>query len=73
VISVFFYLKLKLKFGLPVLADTYKEKIKILSIPGVYSCSFCGYTEELKTQSTYTCPTCKHDEWIKSINSKRIK
>ena len=70
-ISVFFYSDEEVKYGLPILPEKFQLKSKIISEIGNYSCSFCGFTEEKNTEKD-TCKICGKEEWLKSINSKRI-
>jgi uncharacterized membrane protein YcaP (DUF421 family) len=71
-ISIFPFEDSQVKYGLPILPDTYNEALTEIIKTDLYSCSFCGYTEEIKAPSSYTCPTCKRNQWIKSVNSKRV-
>jgi len=70
-ISVYFYEDEKVGYGLPILPSLFYSKSKFIPADGVYSCSFCGHTEEQKT-GTATCKVCKKDEWVEAINTKRI-
>lgn len=72
-ISVFPFEDHKVKYGLTIMPDTYKEANKNISISGFNSCSFCGYSENLQAKTTYTCPNCSRDEWIASVNIRRVK
>lgn len=70
-ISVFFYDDKEVKYGLPILPLLFNAKNKIIPQDGVYSCSFCGNTEEVK-KGTAICKVCQKEEWVQSINTKRI-
>ncbi|MBB4803383.1 uncharacterized membrane protein YcaP (DUF421 family) [Flavobacterium nitrogenifigens] len=70
-ISVFYYEDKDVGYGLPIVPLLFEKKNKIIPEDGVYSCSFCGNTEELK-KGTSTCKDCHKDEWVPSINTKRI-
>jgi len=72
-ISIFPFEDTMVKYGLPILPETYHDAIKFISKTDYYSCSFCGFSKEIKATGAYTCSNCKRDLWIKSINTKRIK
>ncbi len=70
-LSIFFFEDDHIKYGLPILPDEYAEQIQTIKIQGIYSCAYCGNTEELGS-GHYSCKFCKHDKWVKSINNRRI-
>lgn len=70
-ISVFYYDDKDVGYGLPILPSLFYTKNKFIPVDGIYSCSFCGHTQEQKT-GTANCKVCKRDEWVTSINTKRI-
>jgi uncharacterized membrane protein YcaP (DUF421 family) len=70
-ISVFYYEDKEVGYGLPILPSLFYAKSKFIPTDGFYSCSFCGNTEEQKA-GTANCKVCKKDEWVESINTKRI-
>jgi uncharacterized membrane protein YcaP (DUF421 family) len=70
-ISVFYYEDKEVKSGLPILPYLFNKKSKIISTNGVYSCSFCGHTEEQKA-GTAKCKVCHKEEWVEAIRSLRI-
>ena len=72
-ISVFPFEDHKVKYGLTIMPDSYNQARKIINTTGYNSCSFCGYSEKLIAKSTYTCPNCKRDLWIASVNIRRVK
>lgn len=69
-VSVFFYKDEDVKYGLPLLPQLFNQKSKIISKDGVYACTFCAHTQELKTEST--CEICKKTEWVEAIKTLRI-
>ena len=71
-ISLFFYTDDKVKNGLPILPHLYCKKQVEIKDKGYYSCSFCGFTEELTENSAVVCQKCKKTVWVKSLNNKRI-
>lgn len=69
-ISVFYYDDDKVKYGLPILPSLFNAKSKTIAKNGIYSCTFCGQTEE-KTAGVSTCKICKKQEWVAAINTIR--
>lgn len=70
-ISVFYYPDEEVGYGLPILPGLFGTKSKIIPNDGIYSCTFCGNTEEQKA-GTSKCGVCHKEEWVASINTKRI-
>ena len=70
--SLFYYPDEEVKYGLPILPDQFKDIIYTIPTEQHYSCTFCGYTENLRPASSHTCPECKKTEWVKSMNETRI-
>lgn len=70
-ISVFYYENKEVKYGLPILPNIFNKKSKTIPNDGVYSCSFCGHTEDQKA-GTAICKICSKQEWVEAINSTRI-
>lgn len=70
-ISAYFYSDTEVKYGLPILPELFESKSDIIPNKGIYSCSFCGFTEE-KEKGKSSCKICNKTEWVKSINSIRI-
>ncbi|GAA3769563.1 DUF421 domain-containing protein [Flavobacterium ginsengiterrae] len=70
-ISVYFYEDEKVGYGLPILPSLFYDKSKFIPKDGIYSCTFCGHTQEQKS-GTAVCKVCKKEEWVESINTKRI-
>lgn len=70
-ISVFFYDDKEIGYGLPILPALFNKKSNIIPANGIYSCTFCGHTEEQKS-GTAKCHVCKKEEWVEAINTKRI-
>jgi len=71
-ISLFFYEDGEVKYGLPILPELFKHKTIQISEHHHYSCSFCGYTENLGSAAEHLCPVCKRKKWVKSIDTKRV-
>lgn len=71
-ISVFFYPEESISYGLPILPALFCKKHTEIIDKGYYSCSFCGFTELLSTNKKVVCKECQKEEWVKSMNTKRI-
>lgn len=69
-LSVFFYKDDEVRYGLPLLPEKFCKRSKQILAPGVYSCTFCGYTNEFGP-GTATCPVCEKDEWVEAIRTIR--
>lgn len=72
-ISIFYYPDEEVKYGLPIMIGTISVSHYKIFAPDYYSCTFCGYTDQLKPTERFICPTCKKEKWVKSNNKKRIK
>ncbi len=70
-ISVFFYEDEEVKPGLPILPLLFHQKSKNILTEGIYACTFCGHTEELK-KGTAICKVCQKEEWVPAIKTLRI-
>ncbi|MDX6183720.1 DUF421 domain-containing protein [Flavobacterium sp. Fl-77] len=70
-ISVFYYEEKEVKYGLPILPESFNKKSKIIKNDGIHACTFCGHTEEQKA-GTAKCTVCKKEEWVEAINTLRI-
>jgi uncharacterized membrane protein YcaP (DUF421 family) len=70
-ISVFYYPDENVKYGLPILPSLFNAKSKFIPTDGIYACSFCGHTQEVK-KGNAKCDVCKREEWVEAINTKRI-
>jgi uncharacterized membrane protein YcaP (DUF421 family) len=71
-LSLYFFEEENIGYGLPIVPDVFNNRIKIILTKAHYSCSFCGFTEILKPTKEKNCKKCSRNEWVKSINSKRI-
>lgn len=70
-ISVFYYEDKEVKHGLPILPLLFNKKSKIIATEGIYACTFCGHTEELK-KGVSKCNVCHKEEWVPAIKTLRI-
>jgi uncharacterized membrane protein YcaP (DUF421 family) len=71
-LSLYFFDDDKVGYGLPIVPDIFNKKSKIISTKAHYSCTFCGFTQVLKPTNEKICKNCNHNEWIESLNYKRI-
>lgn len=72
-ISIFYFPDEAVKPGLPIMPDSLEGSTRRIDKTGIYSCTFCGYTEEVKPTLKHTCPTCHKLQWVKASNKKRIR
>ncbi len=70
--SVYFYRDELVKKGLPILPDLFKHKQKNITHEAFYSCTFCGQTDLLQVSEKQFCNNCGKDEWVLSIEEKRV-
>lgn len=70
-ISVFYFENNDVKYGLPIMPGSLDKAIKFIPLKKHYSCTFCGYTEELDN-GKHNCKVCGKGEWVESSNKKRI-
>jgi len=71
-ISVFYYPEDEVKYGLPILPHLFCKKLKKIEEKANYSCTFCGYTTIIEQTGSVICKRCQKEEWVKSIDNKRI-
>jgi uncharacterized membrane protein YcaP (DUF421 family) len=72
-ISLVYYSDQDVKYGLPILPGPYDNKQEQIVEPGIYSCLYCGNTEELKPARLVNCTTCSRTFWVKASNERRLK
>ncbi|TDE17367.1 DUF421 domain-containing protein [Dyadobacter psychrotolerans] len=70
-VSFLYYQEDQVKSGLPVMPKLYKQKIKNISSPADYACSFCGNTEHIE-EGPKKCNRCGKDEWVKALDTPRL-
>lgn len=71
-ISLFFYTKEEVKYGLPILPALFANQTAHIYQKGFYSCSFCGYTQLLEVTNQAICPCCQKEKWVKSLKTLRV-
>ncbi|OYD42217.1 DUF421 domain-containing protein [Sphingobacterium cellulitidis] len=67
--SILRYDNSKVKFGLPLFPDDYKEIVPSVNSHGPYACMYCGKVLE-HVNIDFTCPVCHKKKWTKAINNK---
>ncbi len=72
-ISVFFAPDKEVKYGLPILPGIFESGECEIKTAGKYACCFCGNVEQVGKKQKHVCKKCDHDEWVKAINSARVK
>ena len=71
-LSIYFFPDQEVKYGLPILPGIFEERTERIELVGYYSCSFCGNTLKLEPVAKHSCPVCRREKWIRSINTKRV-
>ncbi|MEJ2902423.1 YetF domain-containing protein [Pedobacter panaciterrae] len=72
-ISIYYYPDEEVKYGLPILPVLFELSMVKIQKAGKYACSYCGNVEELPVTSMHKCKKCQRKQWVKAINSRRIK
>ena len=70
-ISIFYYPEEDVKYGLPITPNLFNLKSKNIPEDGIYSCTFCGNTENHRLGNA-TCKVCQKKEWVAAIKTLRI-
>lgn len=70
-ISVFFFEDKDVRYGLPILPEELSQASAGIKEAGIYSCTFCGFTEKMNKKSP--CPECGENDWAEATNRKRVK
>ena len=71
-LSVYFYEDKMVKAGLPIHPTLFGKRSKIVADKGNYSCVKCGAVL-LLTPGKHNCKVCGKKEWVKAIDSLRVK
>lgn len=71
-ISIFYFTDEEVRPGLPLLPLLFDKKSKHIPEEGTYSCAWCGYTQR-QMPGHASCPVCKKEEWVASIDTLRVK
>lgn len=70
-ISVYFFDRDHIHFGLPILPDSLQKTITAFQPNIYYACTFCGNTIKNEGVFLVTCKECGNHEWVKASNRKR--
>jgi uncharacterized membrane protein YcaP (DUF421 family) len=70
-VSVYFFEDNEVKYGLPITPSLFKTKSALIVSKNTYSCAKCGETKELNP-GQHKCSVCENNEWVLSINTKRV-
>ncbi|SFH49964.1 DUF421 domain-containing protein [Pedobacter insulae] len=71
-ISLFYYPKEEVKYGLPILPELFKQQFTEIKRKDHFSCAFCGYTQLIPAVAEHTCKICERTKWVKAMNIPRI-
>lgn len=71
-VSVYYFEDSKVKYGLPILPKEFEASCCEIPSAGKYACCFCGNVSQLSAKKKHSCEKCKHENWVKAVNSKRI-
>jgi uncharacterized membrane protein YcaP (DUF421 family) len=69
-ISIFYYADSDVKHGMPLLPHLFNNKSESIPAPGIYSCTFCGFTQHLEAGKAI-CEICDGIEWVEAIKTIR--
>jgi uncharacterized membrane protein YcaP (DUF421 family) len=71
--SVFFLPDEKVIHGLPVTPELFELQEENIKSRNIYSCAYCGFTEDVHPGKKHVCKICQHTKWVRSIDDVRIK
>jgi uncharacterized membrane protein YcaP (DUF421 family) len=71
-VSIFYYEDDDIRYGMPLLPELHTQKLIEIKEESIYSCSYCGHTEQLQPVKEHTCVVCKRKKWLKSIRERRV-
>ena len=71
-ISIFYYKDEDVHYGLPLFPELHLKKLVQIEQCGIYSCEYCGHTQELPPADKHICPVCNKDKWVKSVKDGRV-
>ena len=70
-LSFTYYANEDIRPGLPILPHLCGHKLASIRKEDYYSCTNCGHTEKLKSDTAH-CDQCEKNEWVKSVDFKRV-
>lgn len=71
-LSILYFKEEEVIPGLPIWPENYERKSNVITLPGLHSCSKCGYTESISPTSDYPCRVCKNLKWVEPLDCTRI-
>ena len=72
-LSVFYFEDNDVRFGLSLFPEDLQNALKHIDAPGKFSCIQCGFTKDfMQPKAQPVCEICNGNNWVESINSKRI-
>jgi uncharacterized membrane protein YcaP (DUF421 family) len=69
VLSIFFFPKEDVQFGLPICPKEYEDSSTQIPSPGEYACTYCGNVEELEVPNK--CSRCEREVWVRALDLQR--
>ncbi|EGK02130.1 YetF domain-containing protein [Dysgonomonas gadei] len=73
-LSILCYNPPDIKAGLPIWPHYLEKKTKQIKYPGVYACTYCGFTKTMKEGESNKCGYCNNnDEWVKAETENHEK
>lgn len=70
-VSAYYYEDDEVRYGLPIRPELFCKKTATIPERAHYSCSHCGNTGVLE-QGPHICNICGNEEWVRSLNTRRI-
>jgi uncharacterized membrane protein YcaP (DUF421 family) len=71
--SVFFLPDEKVIHGLPVIPELFESQIEHIKDRNIYSCAYCGFTEDVHPTKKHVCKICEHTKWVRSVDDVRVR
>jgi uncharacterized membrane protein YcaP (DUF421 family) len=71
--SVFFLPDEKVMHGLPVTPELFESQKEDIKDRSIYSCAYCGFTEDIHPTKKHLCKICEHTKWVRSVKHTRVK
>lgn len=71
-VSIYYYQDDEVKYGLPIVPGRQETKYIVIDEENQYSCTYCGHTKLLFPAAEHLCEVCKHKQWVKAINERRV-
>lgn len=70
-LSIIYYSDEEVRPGLPIYPDILKNKVHEIKESAIYACTFCGNPQFIN-RGVMKCEICDRENWVKSIQTKRI-